>query len=89
MRRKGVANLLPVAIGAIILIVGVVIGFYIVAQVESAMNISGSSWYSAYQNFVNSVQTSFTLLGIAPLVVVAVFLIGLLYSLVSGGRTQT
>jgi len=65
------------ALSAVILIVTVVIGLYIVTQVESSMSLSGSNWYTPYNNFVTSMQTVFTLLGIAVLVIVAAFILGI------------
>jgi len=75
-----------IAISAVILIVTVIIGLYIVTQIESSMSLSGSSWYTPYNNFVTSMQTVFTLLGIAVLVIVAAFILGTLTGLFGGGE---
>ena len=72
-----------VAVSAVVLIATVVIGLYIVTQIESGMSLSGTNWYTPYNNFVNSMKTSFTLLGISVLVIVAAFILGTLIRLFS------
>jgi len=74
-------SLPALALAAVILIVTVVIGLYIVTQVESSMDLSGSNWYTPYNNFVSSMKTSFTLLGISVLVIIAAFILGTLIKL--------
>ena len=66
------------AMTVILLICILVCGLYIVYNIESAMTSTGcftdSSWYTIYQNFVNTVQTVFTLLPVAIIVIVAGFI---------------
>lgn len=86
--KKGVGALVGTAIVFGVLIVSVILTLYIVNTVESSMINSGfnssSTWWTPYQNFVNNIKPSFTLLGVAALVVVVSFILAILMKL--GGR---
>ncbi len=88
MNRKGQVGLAGIAIAAVVLICTVVIGLYIAAQVESSMNLTGTNWATPYNNFVTAVQTGFTLLGVAFMVIIAAFMLRLLMGLAGGGGRE-
>jgi len=72
-------SLVDTALGFVVLVCAVVIGLYIVSQIESSMFNSGfnnsSSWWTPYQNFVNIMQSAFPILGVAALVSVLLYLL--------------
>jgi len=76
------------AMTVILLICIMVCGLYIVYNIENAMTSTGcfteSSWYNIYQNFVNTVQTVFTLLPVAIIVIVAGFILAVLFGWLRG-----
>ena len=88
MNRRGQVGLAGIAIAAIVLVCTVVIGLYIAAQVESSMNLTGTNWATPYSNFVTSVQTGFTLLGVAFMVIIAAYMLRILMGLAGGGSRQ-
>jgi len=72
-------SLVNMALGFVVLVCAVVIGLYIVSQIESSMISSGfnnsSSWWTPYQNFVNIMQSAFPILGVAALISVLLYLL--------------
>ena len=59
--KKG--TLTATAIGFVVLVCAVVIGLFIVSQIEGAMTQSGfnssSAWWTPYQNFVSMMKIAF------------------------------
>ena len=90
LARKAQGTIIGTAMTVILIICILVCGLYIVYNIETAMTSTGcfteSSWYQVYQNFVNQVQTVFTLLPVAIIVIVAAFMLAVLFGWLRGGR---
>jgi len=76
------------AIAFVVLVCAVVIGLFIVHQVESAMLQSGfnssSTWWTPYSNFVEMMKIAFPVLGVAALVTCLLWLLIYLISAFRG-----
>ena len=90
LARKAQGTIIGTAMTVILIICILVCGLYIVYNIETAMTSTGcfteSSWYQVYQNFVNQVQTVFTLLPVAIIVIVAAFMLAVLFGWLRGGK---
>ena len=83
-------SLLKIGLLAIMLIVATVLGLYIVQTVENTMINAGfnssSTWWTPYQNFVSAVKPSFTLLGVAVIVMIIAVVLFYLFKILPEGR---
>ncbi len=79
---KGAIGLLQIALGAVVLIVSTVIGFYVVTQIDQSITIDQTSaWYQPYTQFISMMQNVFIFVGIAALVSVVGYVIATLMGL--------
>ena len=89
--KKAAISVIGVAMTVIMIVCILVCGLYIVYNIESAMVSSGcfteSSWYSIYQQFVNTTQTVFTLLPVAIIVMISAFILATLFGWLGGGKS--
>ena len=75
-------TLVQSALAFVVLVCAVVIGLFIVHEVEISMTQSGfnssSSWWAPYTNFVGMMKVAFPVLGVAALVTVLLYLLAYL-----------